>query len=69
MSTSLQHKPRPHHDEPFDPILRPREVEALTGASWKTIARSRPECVIQLGKRAVAMRRSDVLRPASRPIR
>jgi hypothetical protein len=61
-----QRKPRLHDSELADPILRPREIEELTGVSWKTISRARPEAIIQLGKRAVAMRRSDVLRPLTR---
>jgi hypothetical protein len=66
--TVTSRKSRPPDTEPAepDPILRPKEIEELTGVAWKTIARARPDAVIQLGKRAVAMRKSDVLRPLSR---
>jgi predicted DNA-binding transcriptional regulator AlpA len=66
MSATTQRKPRSHESAPVDPILRPREIEDLTGMSWKTIARAKPEAIIRLGKRAVAMRRSDVLRQVNR---
>jgi hypothetical protein len=59
-------KPRPHDSEPADPILRPGEIEELTGASWKTISRARPDAVVQLGIRAVGMRRSKALGPPTR---
>jgi hypothetical protein len=47
----------------LDQILRPAQVEEETNASWKTIARARRDKVVQLGKRAVGMRRGDVLAP------
>jgi hypothetical protein len=52
--------------EPDDEIWRPKKIKEKTGASWKTISRARPDDVIQLGKRAVGMWKSAVLRPANR---
>jgi hypothetical protein len=68
MSTTIQRKSRLHvESEPVDPILRPREIEELTGVDWKTIRRAKSEDVLQLGKRAVGMYKSAVLRPLPRP--
>jgi hypothetical protein len=49
-----------------DEILRPKQVEEETNTSWKTISRARKDKILQLGIRAVGMRRGDALRPVSR---
>jgi hypothetical protein len=56
---------QPHNDRNLDSdrIVRPREIEKLTGASWPTIRRAKPKKVVRLGKRACGMWLSDVLEP------
>jgi hypothetical protein len=55
-------KPEPDPNQ----ILRPKQVAQETNASWKTIARARPDKVVQLGARAVGMRRGDALASIAR---
>jgi hypothetical protein len=49
-----------------DEILRPKKVEQETNVSWNTQKRAKPEAVIQLGKRAVGMKRRDAHRSITR---
>jgi hypothetical protein len=49
-----------------DELLRPKQIEKETNTSWKTVRRARPDKVVHIGIRAVAMRRGDALRPVNR---
>ena len=59
-------KPAPNTSRNYDPywdqLLRPRQIEEETGVSWPTQKRSKPEDVVYLGPRAVAMTRRNAHR-------
>jgi hypothetical protein len=65
-TTIIETAPNVTKERDPNEILRPRQIEQETNTSWKTISRARPDKVVQLGLRAVGMRRGDALRPVSR---
>src|SRR5262245_50130231 len=42
-------------------IARPKECEKLSGVSWDSLKRARPDAVVQISERCVGMRVADVL--------
>ena len=59
-------KPIPIAERDPDQLLRPKQVEAETGLSWEAHVRAKPDAKIQIGLRAVAMKRRDAHRPITK---